>query len=131
MRRQFSLPDQDVKFLEDYGLPWEAVVDGSLWVLIHNFPLPEGYNCDNVTAAIRMERGYPNTPLDMVYFHPVLKRLDAVTIGAASVIQPIDGKGFQRWSRHRSASNPWVLGQDDLFSHITLIEDWLSREFKK
>ena len=131
MQRQFLLPEQDVRFLEDYGLPWEAVVDGSMWVLIHNFSLPEGYNHEKATVAIRIETGYPNTQLDMVYFNPTLKRLDGKTIKATSVIQKIDGKDFQRWSRHRSASNPWIPGQDDLFSHITLVEDWLSREFKK
>jgi len=130
MRRQFLLPENDTHFLEDYGLPWETVVDGAHWVLIHNFLLPEGYNGDHVTAAIRIETGYPNTPLDMVYFFPAIKRLDGKTIGATSCMQAIDGKQFQRWSRHRTASNPWVVGQDDLFSHITLVEYWLTRELK-
>jgi Prokaryotic E2 family E len=131
MRRQFLLPEQDIKFLEDYGLPWETIKDGAHWSLVHNFPLPNGYNHENVTAAIRMETGYPNTPLDMVYFYPLIARVDGKSIGAATVVQQIDGKNFQRWSRHRSASNPWVPGQDDLFSHVTLVEDWLIREFEK
>lgn len=87
MRRQFLLPEQDIQFLEDYGLPWETIVDGAHWTLIHKFPLPEGYNNANVIAAVRMETGYPNTPLDMVYFYPLIERLDCKNIGAAAVIQ--------------------------------------------
>jgi hypothetical protein len=131
LRRQFGLLGQDVQFLEDYGLPWETIVDGSQWVLLHDFPVPEQYNCNCVITAIRMETGYPNAPLDMVYFYPPLERVDGEKIGAADVIQKVDGKDYQRWSRHRSEANPWKPGQDDLFSHITLIEDWLCREFAK
>jgi Prokaryotic E2 family E len=42
LRRQFDLPEEDTKFLNDYGLPWETIVDGSQWVLIHDFPAPPG-----------------------------------------------------------------------------------------
>ena len=65
-RRQFDLPVEDTKFLDEYELPWETIVDGSMWVLIHEFPVPPGYNHAKVTAAIRIETGYPNTELNMV-----------------------------------------------------------------
>jgi hypothetical protein len=33
LRRQFDLLPADQQFLEDYGLPWETIVDGSQqWV---------------------------------------------------------------------------------------------------
>jgi hypothetical protein len=131
LRRQFTLLSEDEKFLEDYRLPWETVVDGSLWVLIHDFPLPDGYNNPRVTAAIRMETGYPNSQLDMVYFYPPINRKDGKAIGATQSMQQIDGKNFQRWSRHRTAQNPWKVGRDNLGAHIILIEEWLEREFRK
>lgn len=131
LRRQLTLLDHDEKVLQDYGLPWEAVVDGSQWVLIHDFPLPDGYNNASVTAAIRMETGYPNTELNMVYFYPAISRKDGKPIGATQSTQQIDGKVFQRWSRHRTPQNPWKAGRDNLSTHIILIEDWLEREFKK
>ncbi len=84
LRRQFVLLDEDEKFLQDYGLPWETVVDGSQWVLIHDFPLPDGYNNSRVAAAIRMETGYPTSQLDMVYFHPPITRKDGKVIGATT-----------------------------------------------
>jgi hypothetical protein len=131
MRRQFDLPSEDQKFLDDYGLPWETVVDGSQWVLIHDFPTHEGYNYPTVTAAIRIETGYPMAALDMVYFFPALTRKDGTQLPATQTPQQIDGRTFQRWSRHRTGTNPWKIGQDSLGTHIILVEDWLQREFER
>ena len=80
-RRQFILPLEDEKFLDEYGLPWETVIDGSPWLLVHNWPTPKGYNEPKVTAAIRIETGYPDVGLDMVYVYPHLKRIDGRPIG--------------------------------------------------
>lgn len=132
LRRQFDLLPQDQRFLDEYRLPWETIVDGSQWVLIHNFPtLHEGYSHQTVTAAIRLETGYPVTALDMVYFFPGLSRGDRRTIGATEATQQIDGQTYQRWSRHRTGVNPWKPGQDSIGTHIILIEDWLAREFER
>lgn len=132
LRRQFDLLPADQKFLEDYGLPWETVVDGSQqWVLIHDFPTHDGYNHPRITAAIRMETGYPHTELNMVYFFPPLARKDGNGIGATQATQAIEGKTYQRWSRHRTAHHPWKINHDNIGTHIFLIEDWLAREFEK
>lgn len=130
-RRQFDVLPEDREFLDQLGLTWEAVNDGSPWILIHGFPTGAGYDHAKVTAAIRMETGYPMAQLDMVYFHPALKRIDGRPIGATEHTQAIDGKTYQRWSRHRTGANPWLPGQDNLGSHLCLVEDWLSREFEK
>ncbi len=132
LRRQFELPADDRQFLDNYGCPWEAISDGSQWVLLHDFCTQHsGYNHQQVIAAIRLESGYPIAPLDMVYFFPALVRKDGKRIVATEATQPIDGKTFQRWSRHRTSTNPWIVGQDDIGTHILLVEDWLSREFEK
>ncbi|SRR5579885_1479692 len=130
-RRQFQLSEADVQFLNDYGLDWEAISDGSKWVLLHRFPTGSGYNHAEVTAAIRIESGYPVAQLDMVYFYPPLARKDGKPIARTETMQPLDGKSFQRWSRHRTPQNPWKAGFDSLETHIHLIEDWLQREFEK
>lgn len=134
MRRQFHLPEADREHLDARGLPWETIADaayaGYRWLLLHNFPVPAGYSASYVTAAIAISSGYPDAQLDMVYFHPLLARIDGHSIGALSP-QPIDGKTFQRWSRHRSYQNPWRPGEDDLAAHLALVEHWLEREFAK
>ena len=130
LRKEFDLLPDDEAFLNDYGLDWETIVDGSQWVLIKNFPTPDGYDHKTVTAAIRLETGYPKVALDMVYFSPALKRKDGQRIAATDATQVIKGETYQRWSRHRTTVNPWVVGRDNLGSHIILIEDWLEREFE-
>jgi len=130
-RRDFNLLARDESFLDEYRLPWETISDGSQWVLIHEFPTHEGYNHSHVTTAIRMETGYPNAELNMVYFFPALARKDGKPIGKTEAIQAIDGRTYQRWSRHRTAQNPWRAGIDGLDTHVFLVEDWLAREFEQ
>lgn len=132
LRRRFELPEEDRAFLDGYGCPWETVIDGSHWLLLHDFPtICDGYNHQTVTAAIRIETGYPKAALDMVYFHPAIARKDGQPIGATLATQAIDGKTFQRWSRHYTKENPSVIGEHNLETHIWAIEGWLMREFQK
>jgi hypothetical protein len=131
MKRQFQLPEQDVIYLEGLGLSWEAVNDGGMqWVIIHNYPVPPGYNVKEVSVAVKIESGYPRAQLDMAYFFPALSRLDGNPINAITV-QAIDGKQYQRWSRHRTGQNPWREGVDDLSTHIALVSFWFEKEFIK
>jgi hypothetical protein len=37
MRRQFTLPEPDQRFLDSLRFPWEAIREGNdLWVMIHD-----------------------------------------------------------------------------------------------
>jgi hypothetical protein len=131
LRRHFSLPPEDVEFLDSLGLRWELITDKVQWLLIHGHPLPTGYCLDTVSVAIRIEAGYPHAALDMVYFFPFIARSDSKPIPATEATQTLDGKEWQRWSRHRTPQNPWRSGEDNIESHFLLIEDWLRREFMK
>lgn len=129
MRKQFSLPDFDMKYLNSTGLSWETIIErGVRWLTMHDFPVPIGYNHHFVRVAVRIENGYPDAQLDMVYFYPPLSRCDGKTINALSQ-QSLDGFNWQRWSRHRTPQNPWCPGQDSLETHILLVTYWLEREF--
>lgn len=131
MRRQFKLLPQDELFLDQYNRPWEAIQDGSPWVIIRDFFAHEEYVPQTVSIAIRVEAGYPDAQLDMVYIDPPLVRKDGKRIAATEGRQQIDGKQWQRWSRHRTPTNPWRPGTDSLETHIYCIEEWLQREFEK
>lgn len=131
MRRQFHLPEEDVTFLESTGLSWETVIDqGMHWVIIYDYPVAPGYNQTTVSVAIKIETGYPQAALDMAYFFPSLRRLDERPINAIT-IQPIEGKQYQRWSRHRTPANPWRVGVDDISTHLSLVSFWFEQEFIK
>lgn len=131
LRRDFALPPEDVEYLDALGRPWELITDKAQWLVIHGHPLPPGYCLESVSVAIRIEAGYPHAALDMVYFYPFIARSDSKPIPAADSKQVMDGKEWQRWSRHRTPQNPWRPGEDNIESHHLLIKDWLEREFKK
>lgn len=131
VRRDFTLVEEDIEFLEGLGLEWEAVkVPGAQWVFINKFPIPSGYNVSEATVGIRITPGYSVAQLDMVYFFPALVRADNQPIGAVSPLA-LDGRNFQQWSRHRTPQNPWRPGIDNLSTHIPLVEFWLEQEFIK
>ena len=131
MRMDFQLPEEDVVFLDGLELSWETINDhGMQWVIVYDYPIVFGYNHQKVSVAVKIETGYPRTQLDMAYFYPALQRLDGKTINAICP-QIIDGKQYQRWSRHRTSANPWREGIDDLSTHFALISFWFEQEFIK
>ena len=130
LRRQFVLPEDDAAHLDSRGLPWETIVSqGERWLLVHEFRVPSGYNHPVVIVAIHIVGGYPTTPLDMVYVHPPLARSDGRAIGALTSAN-VDGRPYQRWSRHRTSANPWRPGIDDIATQLSLVEEWFAREFR-
>lgn len=130
LRREFDLPEEDVEHLDVRGLPWETIYDGrTQWLLLHQFPIPGGYNVKTATAAIQITPNYPSAPLDMVYFRPALTLQGNRSIGGLKMTH-ILGEEFQRWSRHRTEANPWRPGVDNLHTHLALVEEWLLREVR-
>ena len=131
MRRQFDLPSHDLSHLEGTGLQWETLIDGTTkWLLVHEWPVCAGYNVTSAMLAIRISPGYPEAELDMAYFAPSLARSDGGSVNALGAIV-VDGKSFQQWSRHRTGQNPWRPGEDDLSTHLALVEGWLEKEFRR
>ena len=127
LRRDFELPKEDVEFLDASFSEWEAVKEDNMWLIINSFCIPGGYNVKEAALAIEIPSTYPDTKLDMAYFHPPLVREDGVAINATEATATISGKAYQRWSRHYD----WRLGIDSLRSHILFVEEWLTREFSK
>ncbi|MDP2421337.1 multiubiquitin domain-containing protein [Sediminibacterium sp.] len=128
-RRQNRLPAEDEQFLEGLGHPWETISCGSIWLLIHDYPVPSGYNQTTTTLALLIPPSYPAAEIDMAYFHPSLAKTSGRPI-AATAGQPIDGKTFQRWSRHRQAGD-WQPGVDSVITHISLVDNWLKEDLNR
>jgi hypothetical protein len=120
-----------MEWLEGRGTPYELVAaGGARRVVLYDFAVPQGYNVPSLAANVRVEGGYPDTQIDMVYFYPQLARANGRPIAAISGDE-FDGKVWQRWSRHRTPANPWRPGLDGLATHFALVQDWLERESKK
>jgi hypothetical protein len=130
-RRHFTLPEEDARFLDSTGYFWEVVTEaGTHRVVLCGVPTATGYNHDKVDLYFRIEGAYPDTQLDMVYVHPPLARTDGKIINGLAR-ETFDGKTWQRWSRHRTNTNPWRPGIDNLETHLALVREWFMQEFSK
>lgn len=130
-KKHFQLSSEDTEFLDSLGLPWDGIMENGIRrVIIYDFPLPAGYNVDNVSVNMRLESGYPDVQIDMAYFYPSISRLDNKSIRATST-DLFNGVQWQRWSRHRTSANPWRPGIDNLSTHVSAIRYWLQSELLK
>lgn len=129
-RRTFSLPEEDTDFLNKMGFRWEAHSEGRyMWLLIHDYGIPPGYNVDTCTVALMIPPSYPASQIDMAYFFPQLKKKSGKAINALAN-QTIDGNNYQRWSRHRKP-NEWKPGIDCVSTHLTLVNNWLLNDLNR
>ncbi len=129
LRRQFNLPEEDIQYLNQTDYCWETLNSGGYWLIINKYPLPIGYQIETADIALCIPPNYPATEIDMVYFYPDLRKLSGSTIRATAA-QNIDGKLFQRWSRHRKAGE-WRPGVDDISTHLVLVDQWLLNELNR
>lgn len=130
-RRTFRLSACDEAFLNEFHPHWESVKDGNnQWIIIPDFPLPDGYGLSSARLAIDLVAGYPDAALDMAYFEPHIQRADGKAIPALNTRQ-LEGLPWQRWSRHRTSANKWIAGEDSIATHIAYIHSFLRSEFEK
>lgn len=130
MRREFKFNEEETAYLDTLSPKWETIkAGGHRWLLMHDFQIPEGYTVDKATAAVDIPLEYPMAQLDMVYFCPAIKRADGKEIRQTQCTMEIDGKTFQRWSRHYTSVHPWDPNGDSIITHIMAIQNWLEREF--
>ena len=122
MRRQFHFPEEDIEQLDSLDVQWETIRESNgQWLLLHGFGFPLGYNCQSGSVAIQIPAGYPAAGLDMAYFFPHLQRVDGQQLRQTQCRMLVDGKDWQRWSRHYA----WVPGQHNVGTHILLVRHWL------
>lgn len=127
-RQQFTLPAEDQQFLHLQGLLWETLrtPEGGHCLLIHDFPIPAGYNVEKARVILKIPPTYPASEIDMAYFSPALSLTSGRQIRALTSCQ-LDGQPFQQWSRHRQAGE-WTPGVDNCATHIRLVKNWLLNE---
>jgi hypothetical protein len=130
-RRQFKLGQADTEFLDSQYKFWETLIEGQTrWVLINGFEVPTGYDHKVVSIVLLLEASYPDVQIDMAYFSPGVARADGKSIERLTSMQ-IDGKSWQRWSRHRVGEDAWRPGIDNIETHLRYITSFLESELKK
>lgn len=123
-RRKFFMNSDDTEYLDNTFPGWETI-DGN-WLLLHHFPIRTGFTVQEASVAILIHSAYPAAALDMAYFYPAIHRTDGKTIPATNCAVSIDGKTFQRWSRHYRPGT-WVPNESNIATHVMAIKDWLDR----
>jgi len=103
---------------------------GTRWVVLHGVAVPSGYAQSEVDIGFQMPALYPDQQIDMAWFSPALGRTDGKPIPSTNT-EPLDGKGWQRWSRHRTAENPWRPNVDNITTHLAFVRAWLELELRR
>lgn len=130
LRRDFRFSAEDNAFLDRCPWRWDAIQqDGIRRLVFYGYSVPAGYHQKSADLFLRIESGYPDIQLDMVYFSPALSKVSGSEIKALSTEQ-FDGRTWQRWSRHRTPANPWRPGLDNVETHLALVNEWLEREVR-
>jgi hypothetical protein len=128
-RRAFALLDVDEHHLDALGLFWETVEDaGRRWLLIHGYPVPDGYTITHILLALEIPPTYPGAQIDMFYVSPALILRSGRQIPNADVNMVILGMTFKRWSRHRGESSKWNPALDNVVTHLALVESAITKE---
>jgi hypothetical protein len=129
-KRDFTLPEACQDTLGRRGLSYETLIEGEArFIVIQDFPVPQGFNYEKVSVCIRIPPGYPDSPLDMAYFKPALARVNGRPINKLSD-EKFLGETWQRWSRHRHHA-PWDPEFDGIGTHLAFIDTWLREELQK
>lgn len=126
------LPFEDLNFLNNtYTDKWTIFEENRLKLLkIVDFEIPDGYKHKKVDLIIIIPPMYNSVQLDMAYFFPQLKRNDNKVIDRATD-RNMEGKLYQQWSRHRTSDSEWIVGEDNIETHIDLIKFFLREELNR
>lgn len=130
--REFQLLEKDEAYLNSRDLDWETRVEGKRrWLIIRNFPLPQGFNVDQVDIAIDVPKTYPTAAIDMFFCNPQLTFANGNFAPRTNASVTCEGKSYQQWSRHRSGTTKWNPAKDSVITQIALAEDALLREVSR
>ena len=125
------LPEADAEFLDQKGYRWDVgAADGFINLVIHEFPLPRGYQVNRTSLLIRLPAGYPNSNPDMFWTHPDVVLVNgSYPVAADQHDVQYQGHGWQRWSRHFSGL-VWRPGVDNIRSYLVAVRHELEKPVK-
>lgn len=130
--RGFSVLPIDSVYLDANHPCWQAINEaGRQWLLLPNYVLPEGFSSATVTLALEIPPTYPAQQIDMFYLYPRVALASGAAIPATEAEQQIAGTPYQRWSRHRGPGTPWLMGVDNVMTHMALVESAIYKEVEQ
>lgn len=121
------LLEDDENYLKekDYQYEVHPQTNGSMWLVIKDFPLPPKFTSSSADLLVIIPASYPNAEMDMFWLYP-----DAKLAGTnrypinADQHQDFLGKKWQLFSRHY-ITQKWRTGVDSLVTHLRYVENCL------
>lgn len=133
--RAFQLLPKDHQYLDALGLKWETVIEHDAatgatrrWLLIHDYPLLEGFSQSEVKLAQEIVPDYPAAQIDMFYFLPFVSLANGQEVPSTQVRATIKGVTYQGWSRHRNGVSAWDPNSDCVQTQMALVESCMFKE---
>lgn len=117
-----ALLKSDAQYLELKGYEYSANQEsnGSILVVIHDFPLSEAYTPTSCDLLIKLPPAYPNANPDMFWTWPDVKLRSGAWPRSSEVHEVLNGRPWQRWSRHLTAS-AWRPGRDCVRTFLAVV----------
>jgi hypothetical protein len=134
--RMFALLPADMLFLDNLEWRWETRIEstqdgkGRRWLLIHDYPLPNGFTVESTLLALEIPLTYPGAQIDMFYTYPALALTTGQPIPSTQVSAVIGGNNFNGWSRHRGSASEWDPQTDNVITHLALVESAMLKEIQ-
>ncbi|AMA60069.1 multiubiquitin domain-containing protein [Bradyrhizobium sp. CCGE-LA001] len=127
--RAFDLLDADEEHLNRLGLRWETIIeaDERRWLLIHNYPVPDGFTTKLTLLALEIPPTYPQAALYGFYAFPPLALASGGAIPNTQLRGTIRGQEFHGWSRNRGAV-VWNPAKDNVATQLTLVDEAMAKE---
>lgn len=128
-RRDFALLDADTDYLDRLKLQWETVEesDQRRWLLIHRYPVLDGYTVSHTLLALEVPPPYPAAQIYGFYAYPPLQLVSGREIPSTQMRGTIRDKEFHGWSRNRGDA-AWNPALDNVVTQLALVEAALAKE---
>lgn len=116
------LPDADIEHLRHRGLSWSAAIVGNMIdLIIVDYPLPAGYDCEKAELLLHLPGGWPDGLPDMFFLCPHVRvKATGAWPQAAASFPVIGDRTWQQWSRH--FQNVWRPGVDNLATYLAIVD---------
>jgi hypothetical protein len=123
------LDENELAWLTEKGFCFKVIEEpGVTNVILNDYPLPNGFDHDNVEILIRLPAGFPDVPPDMFWVKPTIKLTSTQkTPVAADCHEKHLDDIWQRFSRHLPPGT-WRPGVDDLRTWVQSIRQLLQKD---
>lgn len=127
--RTFALLDVDEAHLNRLGLKWETLVEAERrWLLLHDYPLPDGYTVSHSKVALEVPPTYPGAQIYGFYAYPPLALSSGRVIASTQLRGVLLGVEYHGWSRNRGPAAPWDANADNVVTQLALVDAALAKE---